>query len=69
MEINPRFPAWIYLSAGAGQNQPACLVKLAMGEKLTPFTEYEVGKLFIRYAWDMIVDVSEFQKFTAFGSL
>ena len=21
MEINPRFPAWIYLSAGAGQNQ------------------------------------------------
>ena len=69
MEINPRFPAWIYLSAGAGQNQPASLVKMAMGEKVEPFTDYEVGKLFIRYAWDLIVDVSEFQQFTAFGSL
>jgi carbamoyl-phosphate synthase large subunit len=69
MEINPRFPAWIYLSAGAGQNQPASLVKMAMGEKVEPFTTYDVGKLFIRYAWDMIVDVSKFQQFSAFGQL
>ena len=69
MEINPRFPAWIYLTAGAGQNQPAALIKLAMGEKVAPFTTYDVGKLFIRYSWDHIVDVSKFQQFTAFGSL
>jgi carbamoyl-phosphate synthase large subunit len=69
MEINPRFPAWIYLSAGAGQNQPASLVKMALGEKVQPMTEYSVGKLFIRYSWDMVVDVSKFQQFTAFGSL
>jgi carbamoyl-phosphate synthase large subunit len=69
MEINPRFPAWIYLSAGAGQNQPASLVKMAMGEKIIPFKTYDAGKLFIRYAWDMIVDVNRFQQFTAFGQL
>jgi len=69
MEINPRFPAWIYLSAGAGQNQPAALVKIALGEKVEPFTTYDVGKLFIRYSWDHIVDVSNFQQFSAFGSL
>ncbi len=69
MEINPRFPAWIYLSAGAGQNQPAALVKMALGEKVEPFTTYDSGKLFIRYSWDHIVDVSRFQQFTAFGSL
>ncbi len=69
MEINPRFPAWIYLSAGAGQNQPAALVQMALGERVEPMTEYSVGKLFIRYSWDMIVDVSEFQQFTAFGSI
>ena len=69
MEINPRFPAWIYLSAGAGQNQPAALVKMAMGEKVPPFTTYNSGKLFIRYSWDMIVDVSQFQQFSAFGQL
>lgn len=69
MEINPRFPAWIYLSAGAGQNQPAALVRMAMGEKIEPYTHYDSGKLFIRYSWDMIVDVSRFQQFSAFGSL
>lgn len=69
MEINPRFPAWIYLSAGAGQNQPAALVKMAMGEKVEPFTTYDVGKLFIRYSWDLILDVAKFQQFTAFGNL
>lgn len=69
MEVNPRFPAWIYLSAGAGQNQPAALVKMALGEKVPAFTSYDVGKLFIRYAWDHIVDVSRFQQFAAFGHL
>ena len=67
MEINPRFPAWIYLSAGVGQNQPAALVKMAMGEKQEAFTSYDVGKLFIRYSWDHIVDLSDFQQFSAFG--
>lgn len=69
MEVNPRFPAWIYLTAAAGQNQPASLVKMALGQKLEPFTDYEVGKIFIRYAWDLITDVSEFQKISGTGEL
>ena len=67
MEVNPRFPAWIYLTVGAGQNQPASLVKMAMGEVVEPFTEYEIGKMFIRYAWDMITNIEDFQKMSAFG--
>jgi carbamoyl-phosphate synthase large subunit len=27
LEINPRFPAWVYLAPGAGQNLPAAMVK------------------------------------------
>jgi len=69
MEINPRFPAWIYLTAGAGQNQPEALVKMALGEEVEPFTEYEVGKIFIRYSWDLITNIEEFQKISAFGEL
>lgn len=69
MEINPRFPAWIYLTAGAGQNQPAALAKMALGEKIEPYINYEVGKLFIRYAWDLITDVNEFQHISGFGEL
>ncbi|MBC7614672.1 MAG: ATP-grasp domain-containing protein [Pedobacter sp.] len=67
MEINPRFPAWIYLTAAAGQNQPAALVKLALGQQVSEFKAYKSGKMFIRYAWDNIVDVEEFQKIAAFG--
>jgi len=69
MEINPRFPAWIYLTAAAGQNQPASLVKMAMGEVIAPFTDYEVGKIFIRYSWDHITDIHEFQQLSAYGEL
>ena len=69
MEVNPRFPAWIYLTAAAGQNQPAALVKMALGEKVEPFTDYEVGKIFIRYAWDLITDIREFQKISGTGEL
>ena len=69
MEVNPRFPAWIYLTAAAGQNQPAALVKMALGENIEPYSEYEVGKIFIRYSWDHITDVSEFQKISALGEL
>lgn len=67
MEINPRFPAWIYLTAGAGQNQPAALAKMALGQEVAPYQGYEVGKMFIRYAWDHIVDVSEFQQISGMG--
>ena len=69
MEVNPRFPAWIYLTAAAGQNQPASLVKMALGETVEPFTDYEVGKIFIRYAWDLITNISEFQKISGTGEL
>ena len=69
MEVNPRFPAWIYLTAAAGQNQPASLVKMSLGEKVEPFTSYAVGKIFIRYAWDLITDIREFQKISANGEL
>lgn len=69
MEINPRFPAWIYLSAAAGQNQPAALAKMALGEEQAPYSEYEAGKIFIRYSWDHITDIKEFHQISGTGEL
>jgi carbamoyl-phosphate synthase large subunit len=69
MEINPRFPAWIYLTAGAGQNQPAALARIALGETVKPYADYEVGKIFIRYSWDHITSVQEFQQISGLGEL
>jgi carbamoyl-phosphate synthase large subunit len=42
---------------------------MAMGQDVDPITEYEIGKIFIRYAWDLITDVSEFQKISGTGEL
>ncbi len=69
LEINPRLPAWIYLAVGVGQNIPEALVNLALGEKVKPFSTYTVGKMFVRYSWDMIVDREEFEQISIYGEL
>ncbi len=69
LEVNPRFPAWIYLTVAAGQNLPAAAVKLGMNIPSAPFTTYEPGKMFVRYAWELITDITEFQKFSTQGVL
>ncbi len=69
LEINPRFPAWVYLPVAAGQNLPYALLKLALGKKIQPFTTYDVGKMFIRYSWDWITDIKEFETITVNGEL
>ncbi len=60
IEINPRIPAWVYLAVGAGQNIPDALIKLALGWDVKPMTEYKIGKMFVRYSFDMIVDLEKF---------
>ncbi len=69
LEINPRMPAWIYLSVGVGQNIPEALVNLALGKKVEPYTDFAVGKMFVRYSYDLIVDVDEFHTISTDGEL
>jgi len=69
VEINPRIPAWVYLAVGVGQNLPEALVKLAMDMPIESFKSYDVGKMFIRYSWDMIVPIEQFQSLSSLGEL
>jgi carbamoyl-phosphate synthase large subunit len=69
IEINPRFPAWVYLAVGCGQNHPEALARLALGQKVEPFGTYDVGKMFIRYSYDMICDLKEFEQMAVGGEL
>ncbi|GAO28975.1 ATP-grasp domain-containing protein [Geofilum rubicundum] len=69
IEINPRIPAWVYLAVGAGQNIPEYMVKMAMGENVPTSQEYQVGKMFIRYSWDMLGDIGQFEKISMDGEL
>ena len=67
LEINPRFPAWVYLATAAGQNLPGALVALAMGENVKPYESYEVGKMFIRCSWDLIANLKQLERLTTAG--
>ncbi len=69
LEINPRFPAWTYLSAGAGMNLPWATAQLALGRQVTPMNEYRVGTMFVRIALDQIADISQLQRLSASGEL
>ena len=53
IEINPRFPAWVQLTAAAGQNLPWALARLACGEKVEPFEGYQVGVMSLRRSLDV----------------
>ena len=69
IEINPRFPAWVFLSAAAGMNLARSVVELALGRRLTPLTDYAVGKLFVRISLDQIASLEDFQNVVVHGEL
>ena len=61
IEINPRFPAWIYLSAGVGRNLPLMLLQLILEREIPELPAARPGVLFIRHAVENIVQQSEFE--------
>ena len=67
IEVNPRFPAWVYFATGVGINLPSRMVKKAFGMDFDNSTEYEAGKLYVRYTYDIVTDLSLFQKITMKG--
>ncbi len=69
IEINPRIPAWVYLAVGAGQNIPEALTKLALGIETKPFDTYKKGVMFIRYSYDLIRYIDDFEKLSMNGEL
>lgn len=62
VEVNPRFPAWAYFATGVGVNLPARLVRHCLGLPVPPAPDYEAGKLFVRYTYELVTDMAAFQK-------
>lgn len=69
LEINPRFPAWVYLATAAGVNLPAALVDLALGRVPRASGDYEVGKLFVRIALDQIASMRDLERIVTAGEI
>lgn len=68
IEINPRFPAWIYFSHGVGRNLPALLMALALDQALPHLAPPQPGTMFLRYAVETIVPMSTFESLMMNGS-
>lgn len=69
IEINPRIPAWVYLATAAGQNIPSAIIDLIDGKDVPAFPSYEVGKIFVRCSYDLISDMSIFEKLSTTAEL
>jgi carbamoyl-phosphate synthase large subunit len=69
IEINPRFPSWIYLSHAAGRNLPVTVLKLLDNECNFDFPPAKTGKFFIRHAQELIVELIDFESVLITGSL
>lgn len=69
VEINPRFPAWVYLAAGAGQNLPYAAAQLAAGGVVEPMEDYAAGTMFVRIALDQLATMDDFQKLATTGEI
>ncbi len=70
IEINPRFPAWIYLSHAVGRNLPAALLALQQGVRREdlPLSPPRPGVTFIRHAREIIVSMEEMVSVSMNGS-
>jgi len=66
IEINPRFPAWIYLAAEAGSNLPSGLVDLVMSGQ-AEFGKPKTGMMMIRYAQETVIDLETFESMAMNG--
>jgi len=62
IEINPRFPAWIYLGKACGINLPYAYCQLALGKHPTVAREYEAGTMFVHYTTDLVAHMSQLDK-------
>lgn len=62
IEINPRFPAWVYLTAGSGRNVLDILIQLLRGEAPDDDESFApAGAIYIRYAEDAIIPLAEYE--------
>ena len=69
IEINPRFPAWVYLTVGAGRNLPWAAVQLALGKPVETMAPAPPGIMFLRHCHEQICSMADYQSLATVGEL
>jgi carbamoyl-phosphate synthase large subunit len=67
IEVNPRFPAWSYFATGVGVNLPARMLRRALDLPVPPDADYEAGKVFVRYSYELVTDMDRFRQAVSKG--
>jgi carbamoyl-phosphate synthase large subunit len=67
IEVNPRFPAWVYLATAAGVNLPHGLVELALGRPIPRFAPYRAGVFYVRHAVEACGELADLESLMAYG--
>lgn len=69
LEVNPRFPAWIYMTVAAGPNLPDLVARAALGQPVSPRREFRAGTMFVRISLDQIALLSDYAALATTGEL
>jgi carbamoyl-phosphate synthase large subunit len=70
IEVNPRFPAWVYLATAAGKNLPLGLLRLALDEPLPDYGadgSYRAGVFYVRHAAEAVGDLTDIEALMTSG--
>ena len=62
IEINPRFPAWVYFATELGVNLPQMLTEIISGREPEAKLDYPQNKMYVRYTGELMTDFSDFLK-------
>ena len=62
IEINPRFPAWVYFATEIGVNLPQMVADIMQNKKITPQLTYPQNKMYVRYTGEFVTDFTDFMK-------
>jgi len=69
IELNPRFPAWIYLAKAAGINLPLLSLQLATGDEWCNTMDYQTGVVFSNCTTNLITDLTRIQTLFTTGEI
>jgi len=62
IEINPRFPAWVYFATDIGINLPQMVVDIMQNKEVKTQIDYEQNKMYVRYTGEFVTDFKDFMK-------
>ncbi len=60
IEINPRFPAWVYFATEVGVNLPEMVINIMNNKEFKSNLEYQPNKMYVRFVEELVTDFTDF---------